>query len=411
MSRKVFEGINIADFSWVGVGPQASRELAEHGARVVRVESHKRLDQLRLTPPFKDFEPGINRSAFGTCYNTNKYGISVDLKTAGGREIAQRLVKWADIVCDSMTPGSMKNMGLDYESLKKIKPDIIMYSTCQLGQYGPYARLPGYGNIGAAMGGANYLVGWPDRGPAGAYGAYTDFIAPWFLISTLIGALLYRKRTGKGHFIDMSQIEASISFISPLILDYTVNGRVARRRGNESSHAVPHGVFPCLGAGRWIAISVETDDEWTSFCNTLGRPEWVKDEKFLNFAARKENEEELNRLIGEWTIKHSPEHIMVALQKAGVSAGVVQNCHEDLFNDPQLKHRRHFRFLEHQVMGKHAYNAPAYILSKTPNSINKAAPTLGEDNEYVFKDILGYTDDEISDFLIDGVITTDADVP
>ncbi len=411
MSRKVFEGINIADFSWVGVGPQASRELAEHGATVVRVEAHNRIDQLRLIGPFKDFQPGIDRSAFGTCFNTNKYGISVDLKTPGGREISKRLVQWADIVCDSMTPGSMKKIGLDYDSVKRIKPDIIMYSTCQSGQYGPYLKLPGYGNVGAAMGGANYLVGWPDRGPAGAYGAYTDFIAPWFLISTLIGALLYRKRTGKGLYIDMSQIEASIQFISPLILDFTVNGRVAERQGNGSPYAVPHGVFPCLGADRWIAISVETDEEWEAFCNVLGNPEWIRHDQFQNITSRKKNEEELNQRIGEWTKGHRPEHIMVLLQEAGVSAGVVQNCHEDLFNDPQLKHRRHFRFLEHPVIGRHAYHAPAYILSKTPNHIHKAGPTLGEDNEYVFKNVLGYTDEEISDFLIDGVITTDADTP
>jgi benzylsuccinate CoA-transferase BbsF subunit len=411
MSGKVFEGIHIADFSWVAVGPQVSRELAEHGATVVRVESHNRVDQLRLIGPFKDFEPGINRSAFGTCFNTNKYGISIDLKTPGGLEIAKRLVQWADIVCESMTPGSMKKIGLDYESVKKINPDIIMYSTCQLGQYGPYSSLPGYGYIGAALGGASHLVGWPDRDPQAVYGAYTDFIAPWFLVSTLIGALLYRKRTGKGLYIDMSQVEAGIQFISPLILDFMVNGRVAERRGNRSPQAVPHGVFPCLGIERWIAISVETNDEWSAFCNVLGNPEWTRHEKFKNIENRRKNEEELNESIGEWTKIHPPEHIMDLLQEAGVSAGVVQNCHDDLFNDPQLKHREHFRFLEHPEIGTHAYNAPAYILSKTPNHIHKAGPTLGEDNEYVFKNILGYTDDEISDFLIDGVITTDADTP
>ena len=410
MTEQVFKDIKVADFSWVGVGPQLGREFAQHGAIVVRVESHKRLDQLRLVGPFKDMEPGIDNSAFGTCFNTNKYGISVDLKTEKGREVARKLVKWADIVGESMTPGSMKKLGLDYESLKKIKPEIIMFSTCQFGQYGPYSNLPGYGNVGAAMAGASNLVGWPDGEPSGAYGAYTDFVAPWFLISTVISALLYRNKTGKGVYIDMSQVEAATTFISPLILDYTVNGREAARMGNSSPTSAPHGVFPCLGEDRWVAVAVSTDDEWKAFRLVIGNPDWTGDDKFQTLEDRQSNETELNALVGEWTKQHTPEQVMSMMQDSGVPAGIVENCHEDLFEDPQLKHRRHFRFLEHQVMGTHAYNAPAYILSKTPNHIHKAGPALGEDNEYVFKEILKYSDDEIADLLIEGVITTDADL-
>ncbi|MEE9515604.1 MAG: CoA transferase [Candidatus Adiutricales bacterium] len=410
MAEQVFKDIKIADFSWVGVGPQVGREFAAHGATVVRVESHNRPDQLRLIGPFKDMEPGIDRSAFGTCFNTGKYGISVDLKTEKGQEVGRKLVKWADIVCDSMTPGSMERLGLDYENLKQIKPEIIMFSTCQYGHYGPYSNLPGYGQMGAAMAGASNLVGWPDREPAGAFGAYTDFIAPWFLIPTVIGALLYRNKTGQGVFIDMAQVEAASTFISPLILDYTVNGRVAQPMGNSSPTSAPHGVFPCLGEDKWVAISVSTDSEWEAFCQVIGHPDWTGADKFQTLEGRRSNEPELNELVGEWTKQHTPARVMSMLQERGVPAGVVENCHEDLFDDPQLKHRRHFRFLEHQVMGTHAYNAPAYILSKTPNNIHKAGPTLGEDNEYVFKEILKYTDDEIADFLIEGVITTDADL-
>ncbi len=411
MPKQVFDNIKIADFSWVGVGPQVARELAEHGATVVRVESHKRLDQLRLLPPFKDYRTGIDRSAFATTFNTNKYGISVDLKTPRGREVAYKLVAWADIVGESMTPGSMAKLGLDYENVRKIKPDIIMYSTCQMGQSGPYAKLPGYGAIGAAMSGASVLLGWPDRPPIGAFGAYTDFISPWFLISTLISALLYRKRKGKGLYIDMSQIEASTTFISPAILDYTVNRRVAERVGNRSPSAAPHGAFPCRGQQRWIAIAVSSEKEWESFCNVLGNPAWTGEERFSTLARRRENEDALNRLTGEWTAAHTPEQVFERMQNAGVPAGVVANCHEDLLSDPQLEHRRHFRLLDHPEIGRHRYNAPAYILSKTPTNIHKAGPTLGEDNEYVFKEILGYTDDDISDMIVDGVITTEADLP
>jgi len=411
MGKQVFEGVHIADFSWVGVGPQVSRELAEHGATVVRIEAHKRLDQLRLLSPFKDREPGIDRTAFATCYNTNKYGISVDLKTEKGRRVAHRLIDWADIVGESMTPGSMAKMGLGYDDIKRIKPDVIMYSTCQMGQSGPYASLPGYGAIGAAMSGASNLFGWPDRNPIGPFGAYTDFVSPWFLIATLIGAMLYRRRTGEGLYLDMSQIEAATTFLSPVLLDYTVNHRVAQRSGNRVAYAVPHSPFPCKGSDRWVAISIRNDREWQSLADAINDADWLQDAKFSSFDARAENEEELNRLIGRWTIGYRAEALFRLLQSNGVPSGIVQNCHEDIFQDPQLKHRRHFRYLVHPEIGRHAYHAPAYILSKTPNHIHKAGPTLGGDNAYVFSEILGYTDDEIGDMLAEGVITTEADLP
>jgi len=224
MQRKqVFEGIKVADFSWVGVGPETARELAEHGATVIRIESHRTPDILRLAAPFKDFKPGIDRSAFGMCYNTNKLGMSLDLNKPKGREVARRLVMWADIITDGMTTGTMAKWGLDYESVKKIKPDIIYYSTNQPGQYGPYSRFAGYGSQGAAIAGMYSVTGWPDRGPAYIYGAYTDFISPFFLVCALVAALDYRRRTGKGMYLDQSQWEAGANFLGPIILDYAVN--------------------------------------------------------------------------------------------------------------------------------------------------------------------------------------------
>ena len=266
MQRKeVFAGIKVADFSWVGVGPQVARELAEHGATVIHVESHRHPDTLRVSSPFRDNRPGIDRSAFGTTMNTNKYGMSLDLTKPEARQVTARLVQWADIVADSMTPGSMRKLGLDYEACKKIKPDIIYYSTCQMGQYGPYARFGGYGPQAAGAAGFMSLCGWPDRDPALVYGAYTDFITPWFLATNLIGALLYRRKTGKGMYLDQSQLESAANFIGPSLLDYVANGRIAGRQGNRDPYAAPHGVYPCRGAGRWVAIAVFTEEEWRAF--------------------------------------------------------------------------------------------------------------------------------------------------
>ena len=411
MDRKqAFEGIKVADFSWAAVGPIVARELAEHGATVIHVESHRVPGLERLAGPFKDFKPGIDRGAFGMCYNTNKLGISLDLNKPKGQEVAKRLVKWADVMTDSMSPGTMAKWGLDYESARKIKPDIIYYSATLGGQYGPYAKFQGYGAQGAALAGMYSVTGWPDRSPAYIFGAYTDYIGPYFLVCALVAALDYRRRTGKGIYLDLSQWEAAINFLGPAILDYVVNGRIATRMGNRRPDAAPHSAYQCMGTDRWVAIAVHTDEEWKAFCKVIGEPEWTRDAKFATLLGRKRSEDELDKLVGEWTINHTPEEVMFQMQAAGVPAGVVQNC-QDLFEDPQLKHRGHFQWLNHKVMGPVAHNAPAYQAFKTPCRLVKAGPCLGEDNRYVYKEILGYSDDDIADLLVEGVITTEADLP
>ena len=410
MAKQVFEGVKVADFSWVAVGPQVARELAEHGATVIRIESHRRPDPLRTNAPMRDGKPGIDRSGFGACFNTHKLGMSLDLSKPGAREVARRLVRWADIVTDGMTPGTLAKYGLDYESCQKIKPDIIYYSTCQMGQRGPLATFGGFGAFGVAYAGFNYITGWPDREPNNLFNNHSDFVAPWYLALTLIGALLYRRKTGKGIYLDQSQVEAGVTFLGPLVLDHMVNGRIAQRRGNYDPYLAPHNAYPCLGHDRWVSITVTTEEEWQAFLKVVGEPGWAKDPRLATARGRKEHEEELDRLIGEWTRERNDFEVMALLQAAGVPAGVVETC-EDLFHDPQLKHREHFRFLQHKVMGRHAYQSPAYRLSKTPCHIWKAAPCLGEDNEYVYKQLLGYSDDEVADLLIEGIITTETDVP
>jgi len=410
MTKQVFEGIKIADFSWVGVGPQIGRELAEHGATVVRVESHKRPEALRNAGPFRENIPGVDRSAFGAAYNTNKYGISLDLTTSKGKEVAQKLIKWADVVTESFTPGSMAALGLDYDEARKIKPDIIYCSTCQMGQTGPLSKFGGFGEFAAAYSGFSHLLGWPENKPLPVINAHIDFIAPWYMVMTLIGALLHRRKTGKGMYLDQSQVEAGITFLGSTMLDYFTNNRVACRMGNHDPYMTPHNVYPCLGEDRWVAITIANDEEWQHLCTVMGRPQWLQDPRFTSLSQRKENEAVLDELIGDWTKDYPPHKIMAILQEARIPCGTVQAA-EDLFKDPQLKEREHFRVLNHQVIGEHSYNSPAYRLSKTPNHIGKAGPCLGEDNEYVFREILGYSEDDIADMLVAGVITTEADLP
>jgi len=408
--RQALEGVKVADFSWWGVAPETCRELAEHGATVVRVESHRYPDGLRTMVPYKDNKPGIDRSAFGAAYNTNKYSISLDFARPKGLEIAKRLVQWADVFAESMSPGAMARFGLDYQSCRKMKPDLIYFSTCAQGQRGPHAKLALSGAQSMYVAGFGEVTGWPDRGPVWTNTSYTDYIAPWYLATAVVAALLYRRKTGKGMYLDQSQLEAGVTFLGPAMLDYAVNRRVATRMGNRVPHAAPHGAYRCMGAERWCAIAVSTDEEWHALAKALGEPDWVNDPRFATLLGRKQNEDELDRLVEEWTRSYAPEEVMYTLQAAGVPAGVVQNT-QDLFEDPQVKHREHFRYLEHKAIGRHAYNAPAYKLSKTPAHIWKAGQLLGEDNERVYKEVLGLSAEDISNLLVEGVITTEADLP
>lgn len=408
--KKVFEGVKVLEFTWAGVGPQIGRELAENGATVIRVESHTRPDLVRLASPFKNGIAGVDRSGFGTCFNTNKYGLSLDLKNPKGHEVATRLVMWADLIIESMIPGTVGRLGLDFERVKKYRPDIVYLSTSTHGQYGPYARQSGLGAQSAAMAGFYSITGWPDRLPSLLYQAYTDYISPFYMVCAVIAALDRKRKTGKGMHLDQSQIEAGITFMGPTVLDYVVNGRISEQAGNHDPYMVPHGAYRCKGSDRWCVITVRNDEEWRALGKIMGEPEWAQAPRFNTFLGRKANENELDHLLEEWTEKYTAEEVMYKLQGAGIPAGVVQNC-QNLFEDPQLKYRHHFQLLEHKVIGPMCYNSPAYRLSKTPSELVKAGPCLGEDNEYVYKEILGYSDDEISDLMAEGVITTEANLP
>ncbi len=410
MGRQLFEGLKVADFSWAAAGPQVGRELAEHGATVIHVESHTHLDPLRTFQPFKDAKPGVDRGAFYCEYNTNKLSVSVDVTKPRGRELALKLVKWADIVTESMTPGAMADLGLDYESCRKVNPAVIYLSTSQQGESGPHHRFKGVGHHVNAVAGYCSTTGWPDSDPTMIFTAYSDYVAPWYSLVAIMGALIRRRKTGQGMRIEQSQLECGVSLLAAHLADFSVNGRKLERRGNRDSYMSPHGVYPCRGTDRWVAIAVRNEEEWQSFCDALGSPEWTTDPRFATIVGRKHNEDELDKLIGERTRAFTAEQVMTMLQEAGVPAGVVQTA-EDLMNDPQLKHRQHYRVLTHPVIGPHSYHAPAYKLSEAPCDIKRAGPTLGQDNDHVYKEILGMTDDDISDMIAEGVITTEYDAP
>ena len=398
----IFEGVKVADFSTSVVGPAAARVLADYGATVVKVESQTHADALRVTAPYMGRKPGVNRSGFFNNYNAGKYSLSLNMRLPRALEIAKRLVQWSDVVIETFRPGVMKKWGLHYEELLKIKPDIIMISSTMLGQSGPYSVYKGFGQHGAALAGWGTTLAYPDDDAVAPFSAYTDYIGTRYVAIAVVAALEYRRRTGKGQYIDSSQVESSIDFLATAVLDYQANKRLPQRQANRDPDAAPHGAYRCRGEDRWCVIAVSTDEEWRKFCGVIGHPLWTSDPKFTTLSARKKHEDELDRLVEIWTVKHTPEEIVTVMQKAGIAAAVVANA-KDLAEDPQLLHRKHYEVLEHSEIGPHSYENFAFRLSKTPGAPLKAAPCLGEHNAQVCTEILGLSDEEFVQLLTEGV--------
>jgi len=531
MSKKILEGIKVIDFTTVIAGPFITKTMAAYGAEVIKLESRSHPDLwrggmggggrrrgmmmgMRMTPP-RPFNPWMNSGSPYGYWNTGKMSLALDLTKPRGLELAKKLVARADIVVENFAGGVAERMGLGYDVLKKVKPDIIMLASCMQGQTGPHSRHPGYGTQLVNLSGLSGISGWPDRDPAGI-GPYTDYTAPQYSLLAIMAALDYRRRTGKGQYIDVSQYETTVHLMAPLVLDNQVNDRISIRTGNKdpnmvphnaypckrthedrfiaigvytdeewksfcelissppwtkdpkfstlkgrreneaeldrlveawtleqlpedienrfqnaeepvpvaivknkeefyhhvprvkgrSPYAAPHGVYRCRWEDRWCVIAVATDEEWHKFCKVIGDPDWTKGPEFITLEKRKENEEALDQYIAEWTIRHTPKEVMEMMQSAGVAAGVVSTGEDLLAHDEQLAHRRYWQKLEHPEIGDGVYYGatPSFIMSKCPWQV-KRAPLMGEHNEHVLKDILGLSDKEVEDLIMEEVVT------
>ncbi len=412
MQKSIFDGIRILDFGMAATVPLAMTWLGDFGATVIKIESHIRPDISRAGGPFYQARMGeLEQCGWQQWLNSSKYSMTLNLSKPEGRELVRQLIeKWQpDIIAQSFRPGIMKRFGLDYDSIIKIKPDIIYWSTCLEGQYGPHSQRLGYGTVSTNLSGASFLAGWPDRPPAGMPMAYGDFASTGTGLLTLVSALIRRRKTGKGVHIDQSQYEVNVHVLAGPMMEYMVNGRIMKRNGNRLPYAAPHGVYPCSGEDRWVAVAVFTQDEWESFCGVLKKPEWAADARFSTLVARKNNEDELERLIGEWTTQHTPEQVEAMMQEKGVAANVVETG-KDVYEDPQLKHYGHFKEMDHPEIGKIQSEIPPLKFSKVADK-HFRAPLLGEHNYFVLSEFLGMTDDQISELYGSGVITTDADLP
>jgi crotonobetainyl-CoA:carnitine CoA-transferase CaiB-like acyl-CoA transferase len=391
-------GLKVLDFMWVIAGPFFTRVLADYGATVLKVESGSVLEPARGAGPFRDGEPGIENGMPFANFNAGKLGMTIDPANPVGREVILDLVRWADVLTESFSPKAMKAWQLDYETLREINPSLIMLSSCLMGQTGPRANVPGYGNMAAALTGFYDLTGWPDRSPAGPYLAYTDGVSPRFMLVSLLAALEHRRQTGEGQHIDVSQAEAAIHLLAPAILDHEVNGRIWSRIGNRDLQMCPHGVYPARGEDRWVAIACQSDEAWRALCKTMGFEDGLADVSLAAAAGRLAREDELDRRIAAWTETRAEGEVESVLINAGVAAHVVQNTAECMA-DPQLGHRCHFVSVAHPTLGEVIVEGTRFTLSHTPARVTRAGPELGEHNAYVLLEILGYDADRIADIF------------
>jgi crotonobetainyl-CoA:carnitine CoA-transferase CaiB-like acyl-CoA transferase len=391
-------GLKVLDFMWAIAGPMSTRMLCDYGATVVRVETSSRPDACRTMRPFVDSAPDPDGSALFHVCNAGKHMLTLDLAKPEGLAVALDLARWADVVTESFTPGTLEKLGLGYEALRAVNPRVIMLSTCLMGQSGPMARYAGYGNLAAAIAGFFELTGWPDRDPAGPFGAYTDYFAPRLNASAVLAALEYRRRTGEGQHIDLAQAETALHFLAPALLDYTVNGHVATREGNRDPVYAPHGCYPTAGKDRWIALAVDGDAQWATLCEALGQPELARDPRFGDVASRHTNADALDRTLSDLTRKHELTPLESLLQSRGIPAHAVLDS-EGLGRDPQLVHRGHF--VAYSDGGRRGViEAARSRLSRTPARVPDRIPTLGRDTQEVLSQILGYDDERITELAI-----------
>jgi benzylsuccinate CoA-transferase BbsF subunit len=297
------------------------------------------------------------------------------------------------VVIENFSPGTMARLGLDYQSLTRVKPDLVMLSSSNLGQTGPHAHHAGFGSQLSSLAGFTHLTGYPDGSPQILYGPYIDYIAVAYGAIAILAALDYKRRTGKGNYIDTAQYETGLQYLAPILLDYQVNGTVATRNGNRDPYASPHGAYPCKGDDNWCVLSVHSESEWKALCAVMGSPAWTADEKFSSHDSRKANEDELDRRIAGWTVGFTAQEVMEKLQSAGVRAAIV-NTMKDIHSDPQLSHRPQWVELEHPEIGKMHYQRPPFLLTKTPPGPSKRDPLLAEHNEYFYCDLLGLSPQE-----------------
>jgi benzylsuccinate CoA-transferase BbsF subunit len=396
MNKAPLEGVRVADFCWAWAGPYGALQLAHLGAEVIRIESTTRMCPSRLIPPWADNKQGgYNRSGYFNQYNQGKRSLTLNLKTPEGLELAKKLVAKSDVVVENFAAGVMDKMGLGYEVLRAVKPDIIMASLSGYGATGPESSYVSYGPPQVALSGMSSLTGYRGGPPVQAGFSYGDPNGGVHGTFAIMCALIHRQRTGEGQYIDLSQREACAMLLPEGLMDFAMNQTQPPRNGNRDPCMAPHGVFRCSGDDRWVSIAVRDDAEWRSMCAVMGQPELANDPRFATLAARKENEDALEALVTAWTQKLSAEEATQKLQQVGVPAYPSLNGRDMLANS-QAEARGFFVELPHPEVGVRRHLGIPWTMSRTPCEIRRPAPLLGQDTDYVLEQIIGLQSEEVA---------------
>lgn len=400
---KPLAGLKVLDLFWVVAGPGATRMLADYGATVIHVESRNRLDMLRAVPPYIDGVPDPERTPGFHSTHANKLNLSLDLSTADGRAVLTDLIRWADVVGESFSPGVIDRMGFGYDAVRAINPRIIMVGSSLLGQTGPWRDYAGFGNLAGAVCGFYQLAGFPDVAPVGSFGPYTDFMGVRYNAIAILAALAHRDRTGAGQYIDMAQAEAALHFLAPAALAYLERGVVPRANGNRDAEMAPHGVYPTLGTDRWIALAIRSNDEWRRLCEYAGLTALATEPALATLPGRQMAADRIDGALRAWTAKHEGGALEADLQARGIAAHVLLDTHE-LLSDPQLVARECVLRIAHPQFGATAIENSRFTLSAAPAARPATAVSYGSHNAEVLGDILGYTGERIAELKARGAL-------
>lgn len=425
------DGVRIIDLTWLQVGPQATRLLASFGAEVIRIEWRKRaaVDFLRYMEPFapdhatpdggrsqgaargRGVRGDFDRGAYYNNTNPGKYGVTLNLNHPKGRELLKRMVRDANAICENFSPGQMEKWGLGHDELSKLNPRIIYLRTTGFGKAGTYNNYVSYGPTAQAFSGLTFLSGLPAPHPPAGWGySYLDHSPGYFGAILLMTALHRQRQTGLGAYIDMTQTETGLMLTGTSLLEHQITGQPTARYGNRMPYLdwAPHGAYRCLGDDNWIAISVQSDEQWHSLVDEIGSPVWATDSRYATAAARKADQDELDRNLTAFTATQERYALMDRLQSRGIPAGVVQKSSDRFDRDPQLKERGYFVDLPHSTIGTWPVEGFPAKLSASPADVGgrtgRAAPKLGEDNDFVYRDIFGLTSDELAQLREEDVI-------
>ena len=432
--ERPLEDVKILDFMWALAGPGATRTLADYGATVVKVESELKPDVLRGVHPFIGEEGGQENALQFHSINAGKMDLTLDLSLPEARDVVLDLVRWCDVLTESFSPKAMENWGLTYDVLREVNPDLVMFSSCLMGQTGPMRLYAGFGTMAAAIAGFYPVTGWPDRIPAGPFTAYTDYISPKLGVMLILSALAERDRTGRGQHIDFSQMEGALHFLATEFADEEINARTAGRAGNADRHMSPHGVYPAAGDDRWVAIACETDAHWSALAGVLAgaaaenselsqalgalgtnagnggntdahtRRDAAASLAGLDAAGRRARSAAIDAAVAAWTEPQEAADIEAMLQAHGVPAHRVNDA-ADLMADPQIVARDHFLSVPHAKHGHTWVEDSNFDLSRTPGRPLWGGPMFGEHNMEVLEGILNYDPDKIANLVISGAIT------